>query len=140
MITSNATVWLVRSGWLSVVFSVCSFPALLSYYILIALLWREALGVYGSRVLLLADYKPGHIDFFAFSLIGCTLVCQWRLYHTLTVVQLMAKSHFPGAETKVLRDMSPFLACNCRNTSGLHHQHSSILPVRSLPEPPSAAL
>lgn len=51
MITSNATVWLVRSGWLSVgfFFSVCSFPALLSYYILIALLWREALGVYGSR-------------------------------------------------------------------------------------------
>lgn len=37
----------------------------------------------------------------------------------------MAKSHFPGAETKVLRDMSPFLACNCREMSGLHHHHHS---------------
>jgi hypothetical protein len=52
---SNAAVLVVRSGWLSVFFPLFFYvsvfspvPALLSYYILIAFLRGEALGVYGS--------------------------------------------------------------------------------------------
>jgi hypothetical protein len=58
-----------------------------------------------------AKYKPGHIDVFCLFSDRCILVCQRMLYHTFNS-SINRPAHILGAETKVLRDMSPFLACN----------------------------